>query len=287
MNYNDELNKLKKYIIEQKTIETERHLNDKIGGSNYKSKYLKYKNKYLQLKNQIGGSGGSSNSSICGICQEEIDCTNKTSIILECGCCIHVDCLCENFENLLGATGQISNFECPNKAILKEHEGTSAAHLLREKIKITDEKCQAEMDKLIKRLVENTNFVSSGETDKKTAQLISLTSRACPNQACNYPAVRPHGHACHHVMGCPSCKLHYCFVCGSIEATHECSYKGRRLGSTWSSYCKTCLYKITVYFSFRSNFTQLNHLLERFMITSIPLNNSKHVSFCPCCNIQT
>jgi len=53
MNYNDELNKLKKYIIEQKTIETKRHLTYKIGGSNYKSKYLKYKNKYLELKNQI------------------------------------------------------------------------------------------------------------------------------------------------------------------------------------------------------------------------------------------
>jgi WD40 repeat protein len=235
----------------------------------FQNKYIKYKNKYLDLKKQMGGSntrsGGGANDSICGICQDEIDCTNQTNIILECRCCIHVDCLCENFTNLLAVTGQITHLECPNKAITK-HTGTSPAHLLREKKKITDEKCQKEMNNLIKRLLENTNIDSSGEIDKKTAELISLTSRACPR--CNYAAVRPHGHACHHVTGCPNCQLHYCFVCGSKEVTHNCSYKGRRLGSTWTTWCEKTISEKDIDYS-----------------SGIPRDNRCGCAFCSDCRL--
>ena len=94
----------------------------------YQNKYLKYKQKYLDLKKQIGGSepniataggGGPDNkSSICGFCTDIINCTDLKNIILECGCCVHLDCLCDFLDNILHGIGlkRITHLPCPAAA---------------------------------------------------------------------------------------------------------------------------------------------------------------------------
>lgn len=54
----------------------------------------------------------------------------------------------------------------------------------------------------------------------ETYQLISRTSKRCPNSACQTPITHYRGHACHHISpggGCPSCHIHFCYACLKIR----------------------------------------------------------------------
>jgi ankyrin repeat protein len=204
----------------------------------HQNKYLKYKKKYLELKNQIGGSlinntrsGGGANDTKCGFCQYEIDCTNQINIILECGCCIHVECLCDYLDSILRNTGLVTHLECPNK-VISQHTGTSHEHLMKEKEKITNKICKEKMDRLIQRL--KGNDIEHG--DSSIDELVSLTTKPCPK--CKNPLDHPHGHDCHHIRGCPQCKVHSCYVCGSVDVGHICYYNSRYIGNNWSSWCE-------------------------------------------------
>jgi ankyrin repeat protein len=238
----------------------------------YQNKYLKYKLKYLDLKKQIGGSkpniatagGGGSNDqlSMCGYCLNEINSNDQKKIILECECCLHLDCLCDSLESILIGSGQITHLDCPSKPVTL-HTGTSYTHLMIEKEKITDEDCQRKMDKLIQRLKSNVeNNSSVGETDK----YVLLTSRECP--VCTLHIRHSHGHQCHHKLKWLGCKHEFCFVCGSDKEEHECFYKGKYVGDNWSTWCKKTITEKDIDYS-----------------TGIPRDNRCGCTFCTECRV--
>jgi hypothetical protein len=252
----------------------------------FQNKYLKYKNKYLDLKKQMGGSANASlvadtsaaaadasqavadygynnnKSPICSICTDKIKLEDM--ITLECRCSLHVDCFNSYLESTVGDSMGLVHIKCPSNPT---HKDISFVYL--QKLKALLSLNKEVIDTLIVRLKENIkelirrkHFNRKGASDS----FISASSHACPN--CKFPLVRPHGHACHHVMGCPSCKVHFCFVCGSREAAHECSYNGHRLGSTWSSYCKKTITENDIDYS-----------------TGIPRDKRCGCSFCSDCSV--
>jgi len=254
----------------------------------YQKKYLKYKNKYLDLKKQIGGSnfntapgggldsntapggGPDSNNSntISFTCQEEIK--PEEMVSLECGCRLHIECLNGYLNNALGNTFGLVHIKCPSNPPYTTHKDISFIYL--KKLKSLPTINKEVIDILIGRLKENIkellrrqyfNKKSSGSSGSSEA-LISASSRECPN--CKTKINHSHGHACHHIMGCPVCKVHFCFVCGSKENKHNCIYKGNRLGSTWTTYCEKRITENNIDYS-----------------SGIPRDNRCGCTFCPDC----
>ena len=72
-----------------------------------------------------------------------------------------------------------------------------------------------------------------------TSDLIHGSAKNCPN--CQSPVTHYHGHACHHIRGCPGCGTHFCYRCLSTE---EQNIRGRGERSRclceegrWATYC--------------------------------------------------
>lgn len=50
----------------------------------------------------------------------------------------------------------------------------------------------------------------------ETNALVAASAKCCPN--CQMPVTHYHGHACHHIRGCPACGIHFCYRCLCTEA---------------------------------------------------------------------
>ncbi len=78
--------------------------------------------------------------------------------------------------------------------------------------------------------------------DRASRAYIRATSKPCPNPACEQRVSHFHGHACHHISpytnGCPSCHLHFCYVCLRPHGTPGSGYIRHRMCPHGSSFCK-------------------------------------------------
>jgi hypothetical protein len=67
---------------------------------------------------------------------------------------------------------------------------------------------------------------------------IQMTTKPCPN--CSARVSHYHGHGCHHIRGCPSCKMHFCYKCGETEE-HNLALRGAKSAClckpSWSTFC--------------------------------------------------
>lgn len=77
--------------------------------------------------------------------------------------------------------------------------------------------------------------------ERASAALIALTTRQCPNPACKQRVSHFHGHACHQISpytnGCPSCHLHFCYVCRLPHGVPGSGYQKHLLCTHGSSFC--------------------------------------------------
>ena len=231
----------------------------------YQNKYLKYKNKYLDFKKQIAQKGGSSSEinnkiMICAICSEDVNCSDLKSINLDCKCCLHEDCFDAYLNSQVETSGQVTCLNCPNKEH-KDKCNITSEYLTKIKSRLNN----PNIDKLIERFNSNSNSAGGGAVEIDDEFLLK-TSRQCPS--CKINVTHSHGHACHHIMGCPNpkCKTHFCFVCLSTEARHKCEYNKKEIGQTWSTFCGDRITENDIDYS-----------------TGIPRDNRCGCTFCPEC----
>ena len=230
----------------------------------YQNKYLKYKNKYLDFKKQIAQKGGSvinNKTMICATCGANVDCSDPQSINLDCKCCLHEECFGDYLDSKLMIGGPVTCLNCPNKEHVDECNITSE-YLTKIKSKLNN----PNIDKLIERF--NSNRGGGGGGGDEIDELVLKTSRQCPS--CKTIVTHSHGHACHHIMGCPNpnCKQHFCFVCLSTTSTHDCIYNGKLIGKTWSTFCRNIITEKDIDYS-----------------TGIPRDNRCGCSFCTECKL--
>lgn len=70
-----------------------------------------------------------------------------------------------------------------------------------------------------------------------TTPYVEATTKPCPK--CNFRVSHFVGHACHHIQGCPSCQMHWCYRCGASE-TENSAQRGSRSNCKcggWSNFC--------------------------------------------------
>eukprot|EP01041_Mallomonas_annulata_P000882 gene882-1708_t len=69
--------------------------------------------------------------------------------------------------------------------------------------------------------------------------LMSASAKECPN--CHTAVTHYHGHACHHIRGCPGCGIHFCYRCLRAEEENE-RVRGERSRCVceegrWGTFC--------------------------------------------------
>ena len=117
------------------------------------------------------------------------------------------------------------------------------------------------------------------EQDKKdlssqsiSEDFVAATTKPCPK--CNFRGTHYHGHACHHISpgsGCPSCRVHYCYVCKCTaeENKRERGNEHSCKCGNWSSFC--------------SSFRSVDEVQSYLSILPYPHDNRCGCIVCPDC----
>ena len=123
-----------------------------------------------------------------------------------------------------------------------------------------------------KALLKAKAMVRDNQDQNKNQAFIEATTMPCPN--CNYRITHYHGHECHHISpmteGCPNCKTHWCYACGTAGNT----------GPWWCGSTPTCAERLGRGYC-------INTDISKFIDSSNgwPKDNRCGCQICPDCKV--